>query len=267
MGWFSKKTKSCPHDEDGNCARCMVGDQEHGLVFYVPLDEELVIECVAKLPEYINDRMREWGPHLILAGGFIRDTLLGVTPKDVDLFTQENLAATLSSNYSGREQSRGAYNVPEVAGNSRFAPTTSFYQFIYRFQFSGPEDLLDQFDYSITRAAIWYDHQDKAWQGTCWDTWYRDIASKRLVFLDRRMEPEAILRLLKFTARGYSIDTASLGRVLTSMVGSVPSGLGVDLDKLEIDFTETLEKLSPKTQVNSQPYKKPKRVATDWGDS
>jgi hypothetical protein len=267
MGWFSKQSKSCPHDETGPCARCVIGDADSGIEQYVSLDPDLILECVAPLPAHLNERMREHGKEIILAGGFIRDTLIGVTPKDVDIFC----AKARADKFIGHYEAPNTGNQIAKPGKSSYSAYIgqTKYQFIYRFKFDSPEALLNQFDYSICRAAIWYDRQGKEWTGISWHSWATDAASKHLVFLDHEPEQEAILRLLELTKRGYTIGELSLARALTGFVGAMPAASTLDLEAFEAELVAGFEALREKNRpkVESTPYKKPKVVDTDWGGS
>lgn len=264
MGWFDKKSDTCPHGAEGSCARCVMGDITSGVELYTELDEDLVIDCLAPFPLYLNERMRENGKEMVLAGGYIRDTLLGVTPKDVDIFgtkaTCQDVATALTP---------GDIDTPMVIRKNSLTLEigTRTYQFIHKFKFSGPEQLLDQFDYSIARAGIWYDRSGKKWTGTCWNSWEEDALAKRLLFLDKTPELESIVRLLSFTRRGYSVDSLSLSRILTSALASIKAGKEFDLDDIEADFLKGLEKMKDKAQIVSTPFKKSKPVDNDWGGS
>lgn len=256
---FVKKSETCVHGGNGSCSRCAMEDVEDGVKLYSEMNTNFVYECVAHLPPYLNERMREHGTSLVLAGGFIRDVSSGHRFQDVDLFASSvHLASTLSNYVNKTYQST-------VFERDRLYSVTwggVEYQFHYGYKFKSVEDLLNQFDLSIARAAVWYTGKD--WTGIHWHTWLQDSAAKKLVCLSREPEIEIALRLLRFTARGYSIDVANLSHVIASIVGATPSALELDLNKLEQELVEGFEKMQKRAKVEASPFRK---VERQWDSS
>ena len=95
-------------------------------------------------------------------------------------------------------------------------------QFIHRWTYETPADLLPSFDFTVARAAIWY--EEKGWATLCDDRFYPDLAGKRLVYCSPARNEDAggsILRVLKFYQKGYRIPLDSLAAVVTRLIGGV----------------------------------------------
>ena len=191
----------CPHGDGDNCVRCAMNSLEAPNPIYVPLDERDIKACVLKLPDEIKIGLKSNPNKLILAGGYIRATIANEQVNDYDLFISgsETEAMVISRNMGYRKAviSENAITFNLVPSNEH--PT----QFVYRWKFNNPEELLNSFDLTIAKAAIWYDGKD--WKGTCSERFYQDLAAKRLCY--NLAVPEGrgashIARLLKFISRG-----------------------------------------------------------------
>jgi hypothetical protein len=177
-------------------------------------DLERVTELI---PEKVRTLMFIHGKDLVLAGGFIRDAVLRVRAKDVDLFTpskEKALEVVKDLNTSVTEfgqaavytSSKNAYSFKNVGGR--------FVQFIHRWSYPGPQELLNSFDFTVACAAVWYDN---GWESLVDNNFYPDLAAKRLVFRfpERQEDPAgSMIRVLKFVKKGYTIPGESLAGVV-----------------------------------------------------
>jgi hypothetical protein len=109
-------------------------------------------------------------------------------------------------------------------------PNRTPVQFITRWTFDDPVKLAESFDYSIASAVIWFEKADAQptdgsrvygqWKSWCHDTFYADLASKRLRYLFPVRNEDAggsMLRMTKFLARGYRIAPESLAGLIARM--------------------------------------------------
>ena len=95
-------------------------------------------------------------------------------------------------------------------------------QFIKKWVYEKPSDIISSFDFTIARAAMWF--ADKEWHALCDDNYYVDLAARRLVYCSPKRIEEAggsMLRVLKFYQRGYRIPLDSLGGVIARVVYDV----------------------------------------------
>ena len=176
--------------------------------------------CIRRLPKQLKELMIKHGETVVIAGGYIRSVITGEKISDIDIFagdkkTSEGLAKELMNNKRDLYETDNAITVKTF-----YIPI----QFIYRWVYDKPLDVLQSFDFSICQAAIWYDKNKKKWSSTCGDSFYSDLAAKRLVYLSPIRNEEAggsLLRVLKYYQRGYRIPLDSFGAVLARLLSTV----------------------------------------------
>lgn len=175
--------------------------------------------CVRRLPCDVKQLLIDNAAKLILAGGFIRAIIAREEISDIDLFSDspehaEQWAAVLNQK-KGRRLVK-TDNATTIYGTG--LPV----QFIHRWTYDTPRDVVRSFDYTICSAAIWWNGQ--AWSSLCHQTFYEDLASKRLVYLSPRRDEAAggsLLRVLKYYQRGYRITMPSFAAVLNRLVAAI----------------------------------------------
>lgn len=173
--------------------------------------------CVRRLPKAVVSTLKE-NPLVCVAGGFIRSCIAHETINDVDLFAPspedaEKVAKLVRGEHDRMVKTDNAYTVV-----SRPHPV----QIIHRWCFASPSEVVPSFDFTIARAAIWY--EGKAWRSLCDDRFYPDLAAKRLVYTSPVRNEDAggsLLRVLKFYQRGYRIPLDSLGAAIARLVVAV----------------------------------------------
>lgn len=175
---------------------------------------------LSRTPKDIREMMKE--SRVYLAGGFIRATIAGEKPSDIDLFGQDggildNLSVKLALDRKGRRYvSDNAITV--------LAPPRFPVQFITRWLYSNHEDLVKSFDFTICQACIWWNADTEKWGSLISDDFYPDLAARRLVYTYPQREEAAggsMMRVRKFLTRGYSIQAPSLAGVISRLVGAV----------------------------------------------
>ena len=180
----------------------------------------------SRIPQDVRRFMVE-GRGLMLAGGFIRSVIEGSVPKDLDFFgpskeVLENAAIKLAHAREAKlHYSENAITV--------ITPTRTPVQFITRWMYANPEELVREFDFTICQAVVWWgpfpgtDIQPR-WRSICSDDFYADLAAKRLVYTFPQREEAAggsMLRVRKFLQRGYNIQPASLAGVIARLVKGI----------------------------------------------
>ena len=177
--------------------------------------------AVRLLPPRLRNQMLEYGPRLVLGGGYIRSTVSGEKPNDLDLFTQVAEDAKLFASALAKEAKKGD---PHETGNAlsvKLSPR-HFVQYIHRWTFPSPAYLIESFDFTIACAAIWF--ESGKWTSLVDDEFYADLAAKRLVYRSPQRNEDAggsMLRVLKFYQRGFRIPLDSLGAVIARLVDEV----------------------------------------------
>ena len=180
------------------------------------LNEFDLEKAVRLLPETVRNVVMTH--NITVAGGFLRCVVNKERIKDIDIFSptkEQALAAhkDLLERNAGKEvkivETKNAISIRNVEGR--------FVQFITRWSYPDPETLLNSFDFTIARAAIWYDKDKGIWDSLIDENFYADVAAKRLNFLApvRQEDPAgSLLRVLKFVKKGYNIPSKSLAGVV-----------------------------------------------------
>lgn len=182
-----------------------------------------------QMPKAVWETLLAQKRTLFLAGGYIRACVANEPPSDIDLFT-------------GSKDSGLAAAVAMVAGGKglRMVETDNAFtvlgfsvpvQFIHRWTFDDPAKCVESFDFTIARAAVWFndekdDERHAILQSCCDDRFYSDLAAKRLIYCAPVRNEDAggsMLRVLKFYQRGYRIPLDSLGAVMARMFEGVDS--------------------------------------------
>ncbi len=182
--------------------------------------------CARRLPRRVKEVMKEAQTFLpVVAGGFIRACVANEKVNDVDMFVTgggekscEELAMSLA-----RIPGYGIPHKPKKTDNTWHLKIGEMpVQVIHRWTFDNPQAVIDSLDFTICQAVIWF--QDKEWRGICNDSFYMDLAAKRLNYTAPIRDEDAggsMLRVLKYYQRGYRIPLDSMGRVLARMISGI----------------------------------------------
>ncbi len=181
--------------------------------------QEDLMWCLRRCPKDVRKLLKERSNKLFIAGGFIRSCIANERISDIDIFSPSDEASDLCALVLKREYYNTVKtdNAITVYGKGRMTV-----QFIYKWTFEKPEDVLPSFDFTIAKAIIWYDGVN--WQSLCDDRFYKDLAAKRLVYCSPTRIEEvggSMLRVLKFYQRGYRIPLDSLGAVIARCVTGI----------------------------------------------
>lgn len=185
---------------------------------------------------------------LFLGGGFIRETISGAVPKDMDLFgptqgTLVDIANALAAQRKVRvRQTDNAITV--------LCPPRLPVQFITRWLYSEAAPLLESFDFTVCQAVIWLDKTETPgkWASAITAGFYPDLAARRLAYTSPVREEAAggsMMRVLKFLARGYNIQAPSLGAVVARLVSKVRDISDLDEEMRGKVITGLLREVDP----------------------
>lgn len=178
---------------------------------------------VRRLPKDIIELLRKH--KLFVAGGFIRETVAGNEPKDIDLFGPE--AETLKLIGKDLAEHRGGRAHFSDNAVTVICPPRMPVQLITRWCFEDAEPLVASFDFTVCQAAIWFDKTTGIFMSAIAEDFYADLAARRLVYTAPVRQEEAggsMLRVIKFVQRGYCIQANSLGSVIARLAGQVDWG-------------------------------------------
>ena len=174
-----------------------------------------------RVPKDVRDLMKSRG--LFLAGGFIRATIAGEKPSDIDLFGASKESLKLDAmQFAIARQGRmhETDNALTVLTPGHRLPVQFITKWLYA---SGEQEkLLAEFDFTIAQSVIWW--AKDGWHSAIGESFYRDLAARRLVYLfPQRTEAAggSLLRARKFLMRGYNIQAESLAGVIARLVSGV----------------------------------------------
>ena len=175
-----------------------------------------LVHILSRTPKDVLDMMKE--NTLYIGGGFIREMIAGNDIQDIDLFGDsfDELRGLAEGLTKGREARK------HVTDNAItvLAPPRLPVQFITRWLYGTPGDLVKSFDFTVCQAIVWYDKDGEKWESMIHDDFYSDLAANRLVYTNPVREEEAggsMMRVLKFLRRGYNIQPKSLADVMGRM--------------------------------------------------
>ncbi len=186
------------------------------------LDDRDVARVVRKLPGELVEIAKTHD--VVVAGGVVRAAVTGEKISDIDVFGADEAAcreaaAAYKSKlppFCSARQVDSSNAITVVARDRRTV------QFITRWSYSTPEQLIRSFDFSVARAAVWWRRNGVGWASVCDPRFYVDLAARRLVYMDPvdNTAGGTLLRLQKFAARGYRASAFQVTKVVQALVGA-----------------------------------------------
>lgn len=194
--------------------------------------------CVRLLPHNLRALMKK--EEITVGGGYIRSCIFREKVNDIDLFTpfrnQREYTGALDIELTDQDDEE-AY-VRQLAeklkvGMGRVIETENALtvtgnkypiQFITRWVYDHPVEVLPSFDFTICQAVFWWDHYCDKWLSACSNDFYADLAAKRLIYTIPDREEDAggsILRVLKYYQKGFRITIPSLANVIGRIAAGV----------------------------------------------
>lgn len=196
------------------------------------------------LPKEVRAVLKDHNDRPFLAGGFIRSVIAGEEPADIDLFVSNKEAGNdlvenirkLMLDY--RAELRGRINVIKTDNAYTVLGLKYPIQVIHRWTFDNPQKCIESFDFTIASAAVYWGNavygqchsgptvmtEQPQWRSCCDDSFYEDLAAKRLVYRNPVRNEDAggsILRLLKFYRKGYTAPLKPVAEVIARMDAGV----------------------------------------------
>jgi len=203
---------------------------------YDRLNSHDLRRALMRLPKDVLNTIKDG--KLFLAGGYIRASVAGEVVSDIDILSPnpkvaEAWAHSLAKSRGAREpwRTKNALTVSEVGKTP--------VQFIHRWVFDDPADIIESFDFTVAQAVIW--HEGTTWRSLVSPAFYHDLAAKRLRYTFPNRHEDAggsLLRVQKFIKRGYDISPEDLAKVIARLVGGVredaPFWQGCEQDRAKI---------------------------------
>jgi hypothetical protein len=185
--------------------------------------------CLRRAPRELLMLMKRRGAALMVAGGYIRSCVSNEPVNDIDLFTSsEAESSAMALELAGGDATR----VKRTDNCFYVLGFRTHIQFIHRWTFTDPAACILSFDFTIARAAFWWEGGEDtgSWKSATDPRFYQDLAAKRLIYCSPVRIEEAggsMLRVLKFYQRGYRIPLDSMGKVVARLMS------GVDAEKVD----------------------------------
>lgn len=234
----AEEEEGCPHGAGKGCVRCAEEQLEQTTIPFVGMAEEDIERVLNHLPDAVVQAMCKWPNRVVLAGGFIRAIMARESARDIDLFLPNNgVDADKVNNFlkGSKEKAKAGEQSSEVSMSAGFFRTPEAktqvssdvleVQLIWVYDYVHPVEVPNQFDYTIAKAAVWFDGE--SWAGSVHKDFFRDLACKRLVFDEVRTRGERAnfaLRLAKLVSYGYKLDPASCPNLIASVVAGFADG-------------------------------------------
>ena len=184
----------------------------------VPMDREDVLRVVGLAPGFVTALLHTGR---VLAGGFIRDVLLGETPKDLDVFCASAMdadwCAKLATDALAVEWPLVNVRRSTFSRTIQADPEALPAQFVFYREFLDAEDLVSQFDFRACAAGIYWDPTQGEFRGVCVSGFYEDLAAKRLTFLHQPKDAGSLVplkRALHLAAKGWKLPDESTAAIL-----------------------------------------------------
>jgi hypothetical protein len=189
-----------------------------------PLLPEDLHHVLSRTPRDVCKLLRK-NPWLFLGGGFVRSVIANESVNDIDLFGPSKASLELIAKSFALERKARFHETDNAF--TVLTPGRHPVQFIHRWVYSEAEQLLSDFDFTIAQAVIWWKPTVKdagEWRSLVSDYYYPDLASRRLRYLAPSRAEDAggsVLRMRKFLARGYHIESNSLAKVIARLARGV----------------------------------------------
>lgn len=207
-----------------------------------------------RTPGKVIKALKSYPGRVFLAGGFIRACVSGEEVSDIDLFVPSKMEADLLSQILLVKETK--VFTSDNAITLKYPDNTPPIQIIHRWTYEKPEELIESFDFTIAKSVVWFDGEN--WQSLIHDTFYADLAAKRLTYTSPQRNEDAggsMLRVLKFYQKGYRIPLDSLGAVMARLVMGIKlyAVPPVPLDAREAFLSKVLTGLLIEVDPNHDP--------------
>jgi hypothetical protein len=180
---------------------------------------------VSRLPKDIRDLLTRQAGKLFVGGGFVRATIAGEEPSDIDIFgSEKDWLIGIANELATKREGSKLHKTDNAI--TLLYPGRLTVQFITRWTFATAKELIDSFDFTICQAVVWREgiEEHSSWGSAAGASFYIDLAGRRLVYTHPVRNEDAggsLMRAIKYTKRGYSIQVAALGGVCARLTGAV----------------------------------------------
>lgn len=185
--------------------------------------------CVRRIPNELKQVMEILGARVAIGGGFIRSCITGDPINDIDLFVPDiDVEALIIERLTKGEGVPSGVRVYRTRNATTITGYMYPIQIIHRWLYDKPEDVLIDFDFSITCAVLWFNKTPATttgcWAGLVHPMYYQDLAAKRLRYLAPNRDEDvggSVLRVLKYYRKGYNITLDSFAGTIARLVSKL----------------------------------------------
>lgn len=169
-----------------------------------PEHHEFLIHYISKDTTLVR-LMKDNSGELYIAGGFPVCSLIGAAINDIDVFGKERSLLLEAACTYGLYSSNHAITPTKytMSVNGKIGKV----QFVVKDVYKDALECINNFDFSICQAAIWY--SDGEWKTVCSPNFYSDLKNRRLRFVNQERINEApmasLMRAAKYTERGFAL--------------------------------------------------------------
>jgi len=237
--------------------------------------------ALRRIPSELKVALQTWAGRVFVGGGFLRAIVAGEKVSDIDVFAgSTNDAYTFAEllvklrlklteqPLTDEQQEKIKSSIYETDNAFTLRCFHPAIQIIHRWTFPRGEEVANSFDFTICCAVLWFstlEDNEGHWTSYCHDSFYQDLAAKRLVYLSPERNEDAggsMLRVLKYYQKGYRIPLDSLGAVMARMVEAVKlDKLGGLMGTFGISHEQALAKVLTGMLVEVDPSLDPEHEA------
>lgn len=187
-------------------------------------------KCIKNLPiELLMVMESKQAPKtMFIAGGYIRCTIQGEPIADIDVnvgeYEDHNVIVKALRGYLPANTNLKLHSTDNACTIHYFNPPI---QIITGWVTQDPEQRCLNLDFTVCGAAFWYDNAASKWDSYCVESYYQDIASKRIVYQypTRRENPgDSIMRIQKYIKKGFTIDKDNIAGILARFFNHMDGG-------------------------------------------
>ncbi len=184
--------------------------------------EEILNDVLARLPQSLRMVIEGQRNTVFIAGGFVRDTMAQLEPKDIDIFTTDDVSEVKVNAIVSRLGRQVA-----MSGNSdTFDVEGMPVQVISRWFASSADELFELFDFRCCKVAI--EWSDGSWKfRSAGLLTLIDVLGLRLTYCNpvRNDDGEgSIHRAFRLQKRGWHIDGSEIDRIIERVKKSAREG-------------------------------------------
>lgn len=206
-----------------------------------------------RMPKDIRDLLTHNARLLMVGGGFVRAVIAGEEPSDIDIFGHDKaFLEAVAQILVAKRKEQGEQSRIHATKNAItvITPNRIPVQFITRWTFKAPQELVASFDFTVCQAAFWRhgNQSNDPWCSSIGERFYSDLAAKRLHYTSPVRDEEAggsMLRVIKYVKRGYSIQVTSLGGVIARLTNAMNKETGLAERAPEIVLAGLLREVDP----------------------